>query len=228
MLAMLSSWNEEGRRGVQLFGLGLLLAGATSLFVFGNELGHAVGFGLSGFNPCIGPNSAWVAPPNTDVKTLLGGLGGPVISLMLGTAFAVAHFAPKTGKKWSFAFGCVNFVAHPLFPLLFIVNLLVSGKPMGGFDDEVMLALMLPATRSTTEILQQLATTVDRAFLLTWQSVLVVWPLVLLPGLGVLLLVWKGRLSRPNRIGLAAFVTLERVFDKSGMGKRYRWTSICR
>ncbi len=118
---------------------------------------------------------------------------------MLGLGFLVAHFACRSGRKWTFAFSLANFVAHPLFPALFVLSLLLKGKVVGGFDDEGMLALMLPATQSTTDALQQLGNSIDRLFLLRWQSVLVMWPLVLVPVLSMLLLVCKGRPSGLTR-----------------------------
>jgi len=191
--------SRKERRFLPIIRLGVVITGATSLFLFAHELGHAAGFWLSGFKPCIGINNCWAAAPHEGTKTLLAGLLGPLTSLLLGLGFLVAHFTFRSGKKWTFAFGLTNFLAHPVFPLAFVFNLLLSGRVIGGFAEEAELALMLPATQSTTDALQQLSSGIDRFFLLRWQSLLVLWPLTLVPMLGVVLLLWKGRLSGPNR-----------------------------
>lgn len=78
-------------------------------------------------------------------------------------------------------------------------RLLLSGKAVGGFDDEAQLALMLPATQSTNDALRQLVSGIARSFLFRWQSLLALWPLILLPALGAMLLWCKGRSTGPRR-----------------------------
>ncbi len=65
--------NQKVRRLLQIIGLGVIITGAASLFLFAHELGHAAGFWLSGFKPCIGINNSWAAAPHEEVKTFLGG-----------------------------------------------------------------------------------------------------------------------------------------------------------
>ncbi len=184
---------------LRLIAIGVLMACATSLFIFAHELGHALGFWLSGFTPCLGPNNAWASPPNSEIKTFLAGLLGPLVSLVLGAGFIVAHSYVHQGRRWTLAFGIINFVAHPFFTLLFVVNLLIAGRVIFGFDDEGMLALMLPATQTTTHALQRISEDIGRSFLVSWQALVVMWPLLLLAILGASLLIWKGRANGSTR-----------------------------
>lgn len=183
----------------RVIGAGIVTAVATPLFLLAHELGHAMGFWLSGFAPCIGVNNCWAAPPYQEVHTLLGGLLGPLVSLFLGLAFLAAHFTFRSAKMWTFAFSMTNFIAHAVFPFAFVFSLLLTGKAVGPFPEEAESALMLPATQSTIAALQHQLGGIDRFFLLRSQSLLVIWPLILLPALGVVLLWSKGRPSGPGR-----------------------------
>jgi hypothetical protein len=197
---------------LRLITIGVLMACATSVFVFAHELGHALGFWLSGFTPCVGSNNAWASPPNSEIKTFLAGLLGPLVSLLLGVGFIIAHSCVHQGRRWALAFGIINFVAHPVFTLAFVVNLLMAGRVVFGFDDEGMLALMLPATQTTTDVLQLMSEGVGRSFLVSWQALAVIWPLVLLPILGASLLIWKGRTNGSTRdVPFLAVITLAAI-----------------
>jgi hypothetical protein len=165
---------------------------ATPVFIYLHEWGHAFGFWLDGLAPCVGLNSSWPASPNEDVVTLTGGLFGPLLGLALGLLFLALHFLLSVAKKWTMVLGLVNLVAHPFFVGVFIFSFLATGSPPY-WDDEGTLALMLPATSSTSGALNGLVGGVDRSFLLDGWSLAVVWPGALLPLFALLGLMWFGR-----------------------------------
>tara|TARA_B100000315_G_scaffold251158_1_gene285469 strand:- start:50 stop:760 length:711 start_codon:yes stop_codon:yes gene_type:complete len=170
----------------------LVVVVATSAFLYLHEWGHAFGFWLDGLAPCVGLNSSWPASPNADVKTLMGGLFGPLLGIGLGLLFLALHFLFSAGKKWTMVFSLVNLVAHPFAVCVFIYSFLVYGSPLR-WEDEGTIALMLPETSSTSGALNDLVGGVDRGFLFDGWSLAVVWPGALPPLVAFFSLMWFGR-----------------------------------
>ena len=199
MMAAGKYWTDSVRPEVEKAGgvsalalLILVVLVATSAFLYLHEWGHAFGFWLHGLAPCVGLNSSWPASPNEDVKTLLGGLFGPLLGIGLGLLFLALHFLLSSAKKWTLVLSLVNLVAHPLYVGGFIYSFLVFGRPFY-WNDEGTLALMLPDTSSTAGALNDLVGEVDRGFLFDGWSLAVVWPGALLPFLALMGLMWFGR-----------------------------------
>lgn len=179
------------RRYLAPFGVVLLACLATASTLYLHEWGHAAGWVLIGYQPCVGFNNSWANEPFSDILAVVPGLGGPVMTLTIGLGFGAVHLWWRRAKLLTFTIAVSSLVGHFLSTLLFILDLALYGSP-SFFDDAATVGVLLPMLQETVEILNLEAAALGRSFLVRPEALLTVWPFASLPLALIAVLTWRG------------------------------------
>lgn len=147
---------------------------ATFLFLYLHEWGHSAGYWLQGQRPCVSLNNAWSAV-EPETLFLLGGLFGPLFTLVISVSFLVIHLTCVRFRAVTFLVSAVNAVAHPIWVPLFILGV-ATGTWGPNIDvDEAILAAMLPEMEVSKAIVESNVGTLDAGFLFRLWSLPTLW-----------------------------------------------------
>ena len=76
--------------------------------------------------------------------TVVAGLMGPLFSFVAGMTSYMVHFTKVPWRAWTFLAALVNFVAHPLSVVFFVMAVAVGYKPIPFTEEPVVSADTAP------------------------------------------------------------------------------------